>query len=170
MTLSDFINNFTFPHEGVTYENVPGDSGGPTKFGIDQSSHPDVDIANLTAEAATSIYEIEFQGVTWLDLQTPALADFPGNSAFAFFDAREVCGLTAAWRFAQRALDLTADGQPGLETRAAVLAAPAATFTHAMIDERRIYHKYLAATKSNDAQFLKGWLSRCDDLEKYLLT
>lgn len=167
--ISDFINEFIFPHEGIVYENVPGDNGGPTKFGIDQASHPDIDIEGLNADRATAIYIAEWRRISWEGFETRALEEFPGNSGHAFFDAREVCGLTAAWKFAQRALELTPDGAPGSLTRMAVLSAPAATFTQAMIDERRIYHKYLAATRSNDAQFLKGWLNRCDDLERYLL-
>jgi RHS repeat-associated protein len=40
----------------VVAENVSGDSGGLTKYGIDQRTHPKVDIANLTQDQATLIY------------------------------------------------------------------------------------------------------------------
>jgi len=41
----------------VVCENVPGDSGGLTKYGIDAANHPGVDIRNLTLEGATDIYQ-----------------------------------------------------------------------------------------------------------------
>lgn len=55
----DFIP-FILELEGSDYEDVPGDSGGPTKFGIDSASHPGVDIRNLTREQAIAIYYQEW--------------------------------------------------------------------------------------------------------------
>ena len=40
--------------------DVKGDRGGLTKYGIAQASHPKVDIANLTLEGATEIYQTEY--------------------------------------------------------------------------------------------------------------
>src|SRR5438046_10527691 len=44
----------------VVAENVSGDSGGVTKYGIDASSHPGVDIENLTRDQAIEIYHQEW--------------------------------------------------------------------------------------------------------------
>jgi lysozyme family protein len=44
----------------VVWENVSGDGGGVTKFGIDQRSHPKLDIKMLTLEQATEIYFQEY--------------------------------------------------------------------------------------------------------------
>ena len=59
----DKFINFVFAHENVydnsgkvIPENVAGDSGGLTKYGIDQASHPGVDIAGLNKQKATAIY------------------------------------------------------------------------------------------------------------------
>ena len=51
---------FVAGHHGdwdyVRTENVPGDSGGLTKYGIDKASHPGIDIRNLTEPQAREIY------------------------------------------------------------------------------------------------------------------
>ena len=44
----------------VVAENVSGDSGGVTKYGIDASSHPGVDIRNLSRSGAIAIYWLEW--------------------------------------------------------------------------------------------------------------
>src|SRR5690348_12139869 len=40
----------------VKVERDPHDPGGTTKFGIDQRSHPNVNVAALTLDQATQIY------------------------------------------------------------------------------------------------------------------
>ena len=40
--------------------NVSGDPGGLTNFGISQRSYPNVDIRNLTRDAAAAIYRRDF--------------------------------------------------------------------------------------------------------------
>src|SRR6478735_11274468 len=55
MTFDEYFD-WLVPWEGAAYENVPGDPGGPTKYGIDQRSHPDVNIRALTKEQAKAIY------------------------------------------------------------------------------------------------------------------
>jgi lysozyme family protein len=42
------------------YSNDPADPGGETNFGISKRSYPDVDIKNLTQEAAAAIYQRDF--------------------------------------------------------------------------------------------------------------
>jgi lysozyme family protein len=46
--------------EGKVFENDPDDPGGATKFGIDQRSHPAVNIRDLTEEQADEIYSEEW--------------------------------------------------------------------------------------------------------------
>lgn len=47
---------FLMEWEGEVFENDPDDPGGATKYGIDQRSHPGVDIRSLTKEGAMEIY------------------------------------------------------------------------------------------------------------------
>jgi hypothetical protein len=69
---------FIFAWEGRKFENDPDDPGGATKFGIDQRSHPNVDIRNLTEEVALAIYWEE-----WKDDGCPSL---PRPYAEVFFN------------------------------------------------------------------------------------
>ena len=179
--LRDFVTGFILPHENayakghygdpafVVTEHVPGDAGGATKYGIDAASHPGISIETLTEEDAVNIYLSEFAAVHWsiYGKLPPALTEFPFPAAFAFFDCRENCGTHAAWLCAQRALALTADGIPGVNTRTAVLKADTG-FANRLIDQRMAYHRSIAANHADDAQFLEGWLNRCTDLKLYL--
>jgi lysozyme family protein len=45
----------------VIAENDPVDPGGVTKYGIDKTSHPDVDVRNLTEPQARAIYFEEWR-------------------------------------------------------------------------------------------------------------
>jgi len=49
------------------YSNIAADVGGETKFGISKRSYPDVDIKNLTADAAKGIYWSDFWAPLALD-------------------------------------------------------------------------------------------------------
>ena len=180
----DFIRQFILPHENayapghygdpnfVVAENVPGDDGSWTKYGIDLGSHPNLGVTgiqNLTQDQAEAIYLTEFDAVEW-DTPPPAflaLLDFPYPAALVFFDCRENCGLTAAWKCLQRALSLTDDGIPGPLTKAAVIKAPGLTLAMSQIDERIAYHRQIAAANPNDRQFLDGWINRCNDLKAF---
>jgi Glycosyl hydrolase 108 len=64
----------------VVAENVSGDSGGVTKYGIEVSSHPGVDIRNLTRHGAVAIYASEWQRYS--------IEALPETLAIAQFDVR----------------------------------------------------------------------------------
>jgi len=72
-------------------ECVKGDSGGITKFGIDASSHPNIDVKNLTLEGAKDIYFSE-----WAN---EGIEDLPAPFGECFYDAAVNCGLKRAKRF-----------------------------------------------------------------------
>lgn len=57
--------------EGTVYENDPDDPGGATKYGIDQLSHPKVNIRELTLEGASQIYWTDY----WIRARCDALPD-----------------------------------------------------------------------------------------------
>lgn len=176
-TFKNFIYEFTFPHECeyahghygdinfVVTENVPDDDGGATKFGIDEASHPHVNIDGLTPESAADIYWQEFNEVKFLD-GTSALIQLPPRTAYAFFDSREVCGLTGTWKMLQRHFNLNSDGEPGNLTKQSCLTG--GDFYKELIQERRDYHRLIVHNRPSQGKFLAGWLNRCDDLENYL--
>jgi len=153
--------NFDF----VMSENVKGDRGGLTKFGIDHRSHPDVDIENLTLEQAKEIYRTEY----WLK----GLCDkMPWPVSFAHFDACVNTGIGQAAKFLQRAIGADADGAIGPKTlKALVLACgtrgPVA-IAEEIVSSRETFYKKLAADNKEDEKFLDGWLNRVSNLQTKL--
>lgn len=81
----------------VIAENVAGDSGGVTKYGIDQSSHPKVDIRNLTEPQARQIYFDE-----WTACGAELMADKLGE---VYFNACVNCGTGRARKLMARSRD-----------------------------------------------------------------
>jgi len=122
------------------YDNDPDDPGGETKFGIDKRSHPNVDIKNLTKEAATEIYWHEYwvkNGCEWK----------PEPLGEVFFNACVNCG-------AGRARTLLGD-PASPRTAADFLAAQDA------------FYRRLSEARPALRKFLKGWLNRTSDLRRF---
>jgi hypothetical protein len=165
-----FTAEFTFPaecayHHGgsripedVISEDVPGDNGGLTKWGIDQYSHSGVDIKNLTMQNALDIYYGE-----WCNQKCNLL---PTPIAECVHDTFESGGHPVQWL--QQTLGIIVDGELGPITAAAANAAdPKATAT-AFLLLRDEYFIHLADNVAHDAQFKTGWLNRNINLRKYL--
>jgi len=125
-----------FDHEGRDYEDDKDDPGGCTKFGIDQRSHPSVDIKNLTAEEATDIY--------WMEWVKDGCEHLPSPLDWLFFDASVNCGVGRAQQF------LTASARDPQKYQ----------------QERIDFYNRLADQKPRLAKFRKGWISRVIDLSK----
>lgn len=122
----------------VRTEHDPDDPGGTTKFGIDQRSHPDIDIENLSLVAATEIYSDE-----WDRASCEAMAPKLGE---VYFNAWVNTG-------------------PG---RADKLFAVANGDPTAFIDAQAAFYSRLAAARPSSQKYLKGWLNRLNDLRHYL--
>lgn len=160
--------NFTFdryfewlvPWEGAAYENVPGDPGGPTKYGIDQRSHPEVNIRALTKEQAKAIYRKDY----WTAVAGDKL---PPRTAWAVMDSGVNCGVGRGAEWLQTALGVTADRRIGPITLAAAAKADDAKLAASILDIRERYYRNLGA-KTAYKKFLKGWLNRNDDLRAKL--
>jgi lysozyme family protein len=181
---SDAFNKaiaFILPHEEefarghwgdenfVVTENVAGDSGGLTKYGIDHASHPGVDIANLTRAQAIAIYHDEWK---WRNLDA-----LPEKLAVALFDVWVNGGYAVKWL--QTALNkffvpapglhpLIVDGDLGAKTLAAVATCDQGAVLRYFINERDARFESLAANNRQGRQFLKGWEQRDRDLATYL--
>lgn len=132
----DKIIPWLFDHEGRSFENDPDDPGGCTKFGVDQRSHPDVDIKNLTSEQATDIY--------WNEWVKDGCEHLPSPIDWLFFDACVNCGVGRAQQF------LTSSARDPKKFQ----------------QERIDFYNRLANQKPVLKKFLKGWLSRVNDLSK----
>jgi len=180
-TAFDTAIKFILPHEEefarghwgdenyVITENVDGDSGGLTKWGIDKSSHPNVDIANLTKDAAVMIYYGEWENHN--------LDSLPDKLAICAFDVWVNGGHANQWlQMAYNCVDgnkpfLKEDGVLGPISLAALNSCSPIeidSIVKQFLAERDARFEQLARTESM-AKFLSGWEQRDADLRKYLL-
>jgi lysozyme family protein len=168
--------NFVLPHEEsfarghwgdenfVVAEHDSHDPGGTTKYGIDQRSHPGIDIEHLTRDGAIMIYYQE-----WRFYHIFAL---PEKIAIAQFDVRVNGGHAVAWL--QRALNqvghmkLTVDGVMGPATIAAANDVPETPVLRYFIQQRDERFRALAAGNVEFNRYLDGWLQRDKDLRVFL--
>lgn len=147
---------FLWEWEGTTYEDDPDDRGGATKFGIDQRSHPDVDIRNLTDEQAKEIYRKDY----WAKIKG---GELPEKLAVVMMDIAVNNGTGRAIKWVQQMFGVVADGVIGPITIRATEAVNSADI-RALLDRREQFYKDIA--KGRQAKFLKGWLRRNNALRK----
>lgn len=149
-------------YDYVATENVPGDPGGTTRFGIDQRSHPNTNISKLTLEQATEIY--------WREYWLPTMADsFPAGYGEVLFDIKVNGG--DGPRMLQRALntlgaDLTVDGKLG-PLSVAAMQKYGKRGLEAFLDKRQERYDILAR-KPSLKKFHAGWTNRNNDLRKFV--
>lgn len=144
----------------VISENVSGDAGGLTKWGIDQRSHPATDIEKLTQGAAEAIY--------FSDYWTPCkCAQLPAKIGIAVMDQAVNMGTTVAIRDLQTACGAKQDGIIGPLTILAALGADECLLERLLSLRIARYHRIAVRER---AKFLPGWLNRVDDLSAFLDT
>jgi hypothetical protein len=86
MSFELICQKFTLPWEGgAKITNIPGDTGGVTKYGISSTNNPDVDVENLTEEQAMEIYKERY----W----NPIAQGQDDNLDMAAFDSAVNCGV-----------------------------------------------------------------------------
>lgn len=129
-----------FKWEGTKYENDPSDPGGATRFGIDQRSHPNVDIRHLTEQEAMDIYWNEY----WIKCGCDHM-DWP--MSFIWFNCCVNCGIGRA----QKIFKISGKNPKKF------------------LDEQEDFYKRLAEARPSSKKFLKGWLNRTQDLRKTVL-
>lgn len=107
---------------GAKISNRAMDKGGLTKWGISKRAHPDVDVVNLTREAATEIYFLEY----W---KKARVGDLPLGLAKLVFDGAVNHGVPSSIFMLQSAFNamqpkdaLKLDGVIGDKTLAAIAA------------------------------------------------
>lgn len=142
----------------VKAENVPGDKGGLTKYGISQAAFPNLDIANLTYNDAVRIYA---EGM-WVDSKANLL---PRPLNALTFDLRVTSGPKNAIRILQRAVGTADDGIWGPKTLAAAEKACSTTpkmleATMLFTQKRIAYYQAIVQNNSSQAKFLNGWINR----------
>lgn len=127
---------FLFQWEGESYENDPDDPGGATKYGIDQRSHPGIDIRALTKAQAVAIYWSE-----WLECHCDRMTH---PFAEIYFNCAVNMGRGRAEQFCE-------EGH---------------TTPDAFLTRQENYYRFLASQGPKRAKFLKGWLNRTAALRR----
>lgn len=120
------------------YTNDPTDPGGETKYGISKRAHPNEDIKNLTPERALEIYQKEY----WAPIGGD---NMPVPYCVVAFDSAVNCGVSRTLGWIRTTKGNWKD----------------------LITIRKSYYIDLAAKKPTLRKYLKGWLNRVNDLEKY---
>lgn len=139
----------------VRTEHDPNDPGGTTRYGIDQRSHPGVDVEHLTLAQAKQIYFDD----EWTKCRCEELG-YPWD--LAVFDAAVNIGKGWAVPALQKAVGTKADGFIGPKTIAAAKSNPGAL--QAYLTAREDYYRSLRLALRQ--KYLKGWLNRVADLRK----
>ncbi|SAL59765.1 putative Peptidoglycan domain protein [Caballeronia peredens] len=123
-----------------------------TKYGISAMSYPDLDIKNLTLDAAKQIYKRDYWNPFGGDLLAPALA-------FQVFDGAVNSGVVQSIKWLQQAVHVSADGVLGPVTKAAVDNHPSATVVAAYNGYRL---KFMVSAKTWST-YSSGWAIRIAD-------
>lgn len=147
---------------GADAENVTGDPGGLTKFGISQKAYPKLDIANLTLDDAKKIYRRDY----WEACNCDSL---PTAFAIATFDSAVNQGPEVAARILQVALGVDADGVVGDKTITAAHKATEPWRIRRLLAERMATYMRLTADKKNLLIFASNWSNRVLCLWEMLL-
>ncbi len=144
------------------YVNNSADAGGETNFGISKRSYPNVDIKNLTREAAGDIYLRDY----WTPLKCDRIAS--RRVRWKLLDIGVHCGLDRAAKMLQRAAGVGDDGKIGDITLNAVnglCATPLGEMTllKKILQEQTRHYANIVVKNASQAQFLMGWLDRAFD-------
>lgn len=147
--------------EGEVYENDPDDPGGETKFGIDKSTHRDVNIKKLTRAGAKQIY-YDFY---WLPVGADKL---PPKTAWVVVDAGVNCGKDTSVGWLQKAVGTTVDRRVGpITLKAAKDFKDDYALALTLLLRREEYYRNLGK-QMRYKKYLRGWLNRNNDLHKIL--
>ena len=137
--MPDEMFAFLVKWEGAAYENDPDDPGGATKYGIDQRSHPTVNIRTLSEEGARAIYNRE-----WLNSCAPNLIR---PLSLIYFDSQVNCGRGKAFEWLEGKPSCTAY----LEKRE--------RYYRELCEDRPRFRKYLHGWLNRTADLRKQFLS-----------
>jgi len=159
---------FTLDQEGRIFEDVPGDPGGATKWGITQADFDlwrhqhgmgTKSVADASEQEITTVYADHY----WVPLQC---AKLPAAVALEVFDAGVNVGASRSALWLQAVLGVERDGFIGTTTLAAVTTYvakhSAQLLAEAHLVRRRAYYRDLAQGHPALSKFLRGWLARCD--------
>jgi lysozyme family protein len=139
----------------VVWEDDPSDPGGLTKFGLDQRSHPNVDIRNLTEAQAREIYRHDY----WNKIKADKISE---PLDMVVMDIAVNNGVGRASKWLQGAVGAKEDGVIGPITLGLVAKRnPFITAVFLLGRREEFYHQIATGPK---VKFLEGWKNRNHDL------
>lgn len=141
--------------------------GGETIWGVAYKYHPkEVDkMRDMSRHDAMEYSKKFYYEEYWMP---SSCDDFGKCSAVSIFDASVNCGLHRAIQFLQRAINVSDDGVIGPKT---IKVAESLSDVHVallMIEQRKKYYQDKVIETPEKSIWLKGWLNRCDALEKFI--
>ena len=174
-----YLNAFekTLGHEGG-YNEVKGDAGGATNFGVslrflkdaynfddfaDIDNDGDVDKDDIKSMSKADAQEIYYKHF-WLKNKCDLISN--ENIANKFFDMSVNMGLGQAAKILQRSLNhfklfnITVDGKIGPKTLQAVNQVHAEQLLHVIRKQCEAFYIQLVEQKPEFKKFLKGWTNR----------
>lgn len=149
-------------YDHVLTENVKNDPGGKTRLGIDQRSHPKIDIDSLTKQDAIDIYYNDY----WTKSKAEQMPDGYGE---VLFDIRVNGG--DGPRMLQNALneggaDLAVDGILGPKSVTEIKKQGKKGLKRFL--QKRQQRYTTLARQIYLRKFLDGWTNRNNDLAKFV--
>lgn len=149
--------------EGAVYENVPGDNGGCTKFGL---TLDDVKLYKnnntLTCESVKAIdretASAMLKKIYWDFFSADQIND--QNLAMFIVDGGLNMGKKLIAKYVQESVGVSADGQPGPKTIAAINAANPKELYKKVYDKRKARYDGIVAANPPQSKFIKGWMNR----------
>lgn len=148
------------------------DQGGPTMNGVTQKVYDSYRrkeglhlqaVRLIDPEEETAIMEDEY----WYPAHCNEMSEKLG---IAMFDWAFNHGVHGAIHTLQTCLGVTSDGVFGPGTQTALERQDDSEFLQKFLDARRAWYKRDIQIRPDDADDLKGWLNRVDNLENFLAT
>ena len=137
----------------------PNDPGGETNYGISKRAHPDLDIANLTAEDAAKVYERDYwqaiEGDRWPEPLALALLDYAVHS-----------GAKRARRELAVLIGLPRDSEIGEIVEAVRTVPDPGVVAVQLVIERAIFLVRRALSVPGQDVFAAGWIRRVVELKR----
>jgi lysozyme family protein len=152
-------------HEEGGFVNNPDDPGGATNHGITQATYdrhranrgvPSAPVSTITAAEVSEIYRAQY----WNACRCADIEPLDARLALIVFETAVNSGVGQASKILQRLLQVTPDGQIGLQTIAALGGRDLKGLVEDYLWARLALDAGIARRRPKSRQFLLAWVSR----------